>query len=281
MIRSFAGSTFVVLAVLALVAGCGSEDTSTDPGTNPGDTTAPVASLTLSRSIVMDADSTVLATVTATDAVGVVRVDLFNGDTMVDRIDSAGPWSFDISFTSADNGIKTYMAKAYDAAGNVGESSAHNVAVGIDLQIGFVNGDLEDGSNGWTLHNNDPYDHGYSIDGGNPGGCLRLNEFGACEINPGAEQEVTGFVPGLVFEINGEYKPYVDWIGSPSAESFVVTVDSTVVASFARGPNGSDWSPFALEFTATAETHTIGFFAEWGCDDSSYEVDNLELFLSE
>lgn len=280
-VKRFCGSALLSLFVLVFIAGCGSDDDTTKPPAPPGDTTAPVVSLDLSRTIVLDADSTVIATVIATDDVGVTGVEIFTDDIMVWHGEGAGPWAFELSFTSDDNGINTFLAKAYDAAENVGESSAHNVAVGIDLQIDFVNGDLEDGSNGWMLHNNDVYDHGYSADGGNPGGCLRLNEAGSCELNPGAEQIVTEFVPGLVFEINGEYKPYVDWIGSASAESFVVTVDSVVVASFARGINGSDWSPFSVSFMATAETHTIGFWAEWSCDDSSYEVDNLVLFLGE
>ena len=70
-------------------------------------------------------------------------------------------------------------------------------------------------------------------------------------------------------------------VGNQYAESFVVTVDSLVVARFARGPMGADWSTFDATFTATAETHTIGLFAEWGCDDSSYDVDNVELTVTQ
>jgi hypothetical protein len=70
---------------------------------------------------------------------------------------------------------------------------------------------------------------------------------------------------------------HVDWIGNQYAESFVVTVDSMVVGSFARGPNGLGWSPFADEFTATSFSHVIGFRAEYNCDDSSYLLDNVSL----
>ena len=71
----------------------------------------------------------------------------------------------------------------------------------------------------------------------------------------------------------------MDWIGDQFAESFVITVDSVVVASFARGTQLPDWSVFTAEFVASDFTHTIGIWAEWGCDDSSYEVDNLAVDL--
>jgi hypothetical protein len=51
-----------------------------------------------------------------------------------------------------------------------------------------------------------------------------------------------------------------------------------LVGSFPRGPNGTDWSPFVVEFTATEFMHTIGFWAEWN-DDSSYELDNVTLSI--
>ena len=118
----------------------------------------------------------------------------------------------------------------------------------------------------------------FEVDAGNPPGCYRLNATGSYETNPGIEQEVSGFVPGLTYEISGEYMPHAPWIGNPSFESFVVTADSVIVASFPRGVNGEAWSPFMAEFTATKFTHTIGFWAEW-VDDSSYDLDNVLLSI--
>jgi hypothetical protein len=71
----------------------------------------------------------------------------------------------------------------------------------------------------------------------------------------------------------------VDWIGNQFAESFVVTVDSVVVGSFARSALGLEWAPFSVSFLATQENHRIGFFAEYNCDDSSYELDNVVLTI--
>ena len=169
------------------------------------------------------------------------------------------------------------MAK--DAANNSAESDTLRVIVAINVQTGFVNGGFDLDAEGWILQNNDEWS-GYQADGGNPGGFVRINEYGTCDVDPSVAQEVSGLIPGLTYVISGDYRPCVDWIGNPYALSFVITIDDEIVGAMGRGPQGSDWSPFSVEFVATQDVHTITFYAEWECDDSCYDVDNLELNIS-
>jgi len=259
------------LVLLLALAGCDSKTKS--GGTDPEeDTTAPVVSLTVSETLVLQPHAAFLLTATATDDEGVAEVRFYDGDTHLATVDTA-PFEHAFSLDASHNGAHTYRAEADDAAGNTGVSGDHEVLVAIGLDPGFVNGGFDTDALGWTLHNFDEWS-GWTDEAGNPPGCMRLNEFGQSHIDPGIQQLVGDLIPGFTYEITGEYRPYVAWIGSPSAESFVVTVDSVVVAAFPRGPNGEDWSPFIATFTATATEHEIGFWGEH-VDDSSYELDNV------
>jgi endoglucanase len=94
-----------------------------------GDPTAPTASLTSSAASVTAAGSITL-TATATDNVGVVRVDFFDGATLLGS-DTTAPYSLVVNLTVANNGPRPYTAKAFDAAGNPGTSNVVTVMVSI------------------------------------------------------------------------------------------------------------------------------------------------------
>ncbi|MBN1885036.1 MAG: hypothetical protein JW876_05895 [Candidatus Krumholzibacteriota bacterium] len=256
-----------------MMSACSDSDTGSEPTV---DTTDPTIALSASANLVLS-DGNVLYTADASDDEGVVLVEFHDGASMIGSDDTA-PFELDVAYAESDNGQHHLWATAEDDAGNTASSDTVTVIVAINVTAGFVNPGFTDDASGWTLHNFDEWS-GWTDEAGNPPGCMRLNEYGTCEVDPGIEQEVSGFVPGLTYEITGEYRPYVNWIGNQFAESFVVTADSVVVGSFARGPNGLDWSPFTAEFTATAFTHTIGFWAEYNCDDSSYELDNVSLSI--
>jgi len=249
--------------------GCGGKGSSTEPET---DSTAPTVSLTASANLFRE-NSQLVLTATASDQKAMASVAFFDGAVEL-TLDEAAPFELAIDLTQADNRIHAYKALAKDTAGNEGESDIVEVVVYIDAQVGFVNGGFDTGTDDWDLYHFDQWS-GWTDETGNPAGCMRLNEFGACEVDPGITQQVTGLMPGVIFTVSGEYRPYVAWIGSPTSESFVVTADSVVVGSFARGVNGEDWSDFSIEFTATESSHVIGFWAEHDCDDSSYELDNV------
>jgi endonuclease I len=96
----------------------------------PADTTAPAASIT-SPASGATVSGTVAVTATATDAVGVTKVE-FLLDGALQATDTTSPYSWSWATTAAANGSHSLVAKAYDAAGNVGTSASVTVAVSND-----------------------------------------------------------------------------------------------------------------------------------------------------
>lgn len=88
------------------------------------DTSVPVVSATVPSATVKGITT---VSVTATDNVGVTRVELYAGSTLV-ASDTAAPYSFSWDSTSRADGAVSLVVKAYDAAGNVG-SKTLNVTV--------------------------------------------------------------------------------------------------------------------------------------------------------
>jgi nitrite reductase/ring-hydroxylating ferredoxin subunit len=93
------------------------------------DTTPPTVSLAASSTNVTAAGSVTL-TATATDNVGVSKVEFYEGTTLLGT-KTAAPYTQSIAYTSSNNGSHGYTAKAYDAAGNVTTSTAVSVTVNI------------------------------------------------------------------------------------------------------------------------------------------------------
>jgi hypothetical protein len=91
------------------------------------DTTAPTVSVTtpVNNSTV---SGTISVTTTASDNVGVSKVEFYVNN-VIKATDTASPYSFSWNTTSIANGTYTLTAKAYDAAGNVGQSSTVTVTV--------------------------------------------------------------------------------------------------------------------------------------------------------
>lgn len=74
---------------------------------------------------------TVTLTATASDNVGVTRVEFFDGATRIGAPDTAAPYSAAWTIGSAQNGTHSLTARAYDAAGNVRTSAARSVTVNV------------------------------------------------------------------------------------------------------------------------------------------------------
>ena len=70
----------------------------------------------------------VSVTANASDNVGVTKVEIYLNGALQSTLTSA-PYSFNWNTLAAANGAYTVSAKAYDAAGNVGQSA--NVAVTV------------------------------------------------------------------------------------------------------------------------------------------------------
>ncbi|MFC5597121.1 glycosyl hydrolase family 18 protein [Deinococcus cellulosilyticus] len=96
----------------------------------PGDTTAPTVSATVAPAT-LTAAGTAKVTATASDNVGVTKVEFFRNGTLVST-DTTAPYEYSQSFTSSSqNGTYAFTAKAFDAAGNNKTSTATNLTVNI------------------------------------------------------------------------------------------------------------------------------------------------------
>ncbi len=93
-----------------------------------GDTVAPTASIGTNAVSPLTPPQTVAITANASDNVGVTRVEFYDGTTLK-ATDTTAPYSYAWSVTSADAGTHAWTAKAYDAAGNVGNSNLLSLVV--------------------------------------------------------------------------------------------------------------------------------------------------------
>src|SRR6185369_8624632 len=73
---------------------------------------------------------TVTITATASDAVGVTKVEFYDGATLK-ATDTTAPFTYAWAITSANNGAHSWTAKAYDAANNSRVSTADSLTVNI------------------------------------------------------------------------------------------------------------------------------------------------------
>lgn len=103
------------------------DDTDGGGGGGGGDTQAPATSITAPASGAT-VSGTASVTASATDNVGVTSVEFYL-DGALQSTDTTSPYSWSWNTTSAPNGSHSLTSKAYDAAGNVGTSSAVSVTV--------------------------------------------------------------------------------------------------------------------------------------------------------
>ncbi|MEA2165718.1 MAG: hypothetical protein QOK37_3845 [Thermoanaerobaculia bacterium] len=96
-------------------------------GGGGGDTTAPTVSITAPANGAT-VSGTVSITASASDNVGVTKVE-FYVDGALKSTDTTSPYSYSWDSTSVANGSHSLIAKAYDAALNVGTSTAVSVTV--------------------------------------------------------------------------------------------------------------------------------------------------------
>lgn len=117
----------------------------TEGSAGGGDSTAPTASVSESGS-----SGVITLNATASDNVGVTRVE-FYVDGALKATDGNSPYSATLDSTTLANGTHALVAKAYDAAGNVGSSSSvtFSVSNGGTTQL-IVNGNFESGAANWT-----------------------------------------------------------------------------------------------------------------------------------
>jgi len=120
-------------------------------GGGGGDTTPPTTSIT-SPANGATVSGTVTVSASASDNVGVSRVELFV-DGSLHSTDTSSPYSFSWNTTAVANGGHSLQTRAYDAAGNVGSSSTVSVTVSNSTGGGnlIANGGFEGSAASWTL----------------------------------------------------------------------------------------------------------------------------------
>ncbi|HUP59461.1 MAG TPA: S8 family serine peptidase [Thermoanaerobaculia bacterium] len=96
-------------------------------GSSTGDTTAPTTSIT-SPAAGATVSGTVLVTASASDNVGVTKVEFYL-DGVLQASDTSSPYEWSWDTTTATNASHSLSSKAYDAAGNVGSSASVSVTV--------------------------------------------------------------------------------------------------------------------------------------------------------
>ncbi len=108
------------------------------------DSTAPTVTASESGS-----SGTITLSATASDNVGVAKVE-FYVDGVLKGTDTATPFTMTLSSSTLTNGSHSLVAKAYDAAGNVGTSSTVSFSVNNAATQLVVNGGFESGTGSWT-----------------------------------------------------------------------------------------------------------------------------------
>ncbi|WP_350015541.1 Ig-like domain-containing protein [Rhodanobacter sp. IGA1.0] len=112
-----------------------------------GDNTAPTVSASESGS-----SGSITFNATASDNVGVARVEFYVDGTLK-ATDASSPYSATLDSTTLSDGAHALIARAYDAAGNIGSSTAVAFSVsnatGTPTQL-IANGGFESGTTGWT-----------------------------------------------------------------------------------------------------------------------------------
>jgi Bacterial Ig domain/Bacterial Ig-like domain len=127
------GPTFLASTLMAVLVACPAPTPSPAPIT--GDTTKPTVSLASSSTNITTAGSITL-TATASDNVGVTKVEFYDGTSKLGEDSSAGDgFTQAVPLTSSSNGSKSYTAKAFDAAGNTQTSTALVMTVNIAVIV--------------------------------------------------------------------------------------------------------------------------------------------------
>lgn len=93
-----------------------------------GGTATPVAVSITAPAVNSTVSGTVNVAATATSSVGISKVE-FSVNGSLKRTDTRAPYTYTWYTTTVANGLYSLTAKAYDAAGNVGQSAAVNVSV--------------------------------------------------------------------------------------------------------------------------------------------------------
>jgi len=105
-----------------------------------------------------------------------------------------------------------------------------------------------------------------------------LNSIGQLQTDPSIEQTITGLVIGETYLVKGEYRNYygISYCDS-SALSFGIDVDGQIVLELKY--LSDTFSPFQVNFVASATEQSIRFSAERNGSDCDYAIDNIQVYM--
>lgn len=122
---TYANGAYTLKAVASDMAGNSVQQVKNVTVSNVADTTPPTVSIT-SPTSGASAGNKLNVSILATDNRGVTRVEIWV-DGKLAGTDTASPWSFSLNSRKWTAGTHTLVAKAYDAAGNLGTSASVSV----------------------------------------------------------------------------------------------------------------------------------------------------------
>jgi hypothetical protein len=140
--------------------------------TTAPDTAAPTISISSSAPGPFTAPISVAINATASDNVGVTKVEFYDGATLK-ATDTSAPYSYAWSIVAADAGSHTWTAKAYDAANNVGTSTG--LVLTVSAAGGPPNVSINSTSQNALDAGVDPYTVGPVAEGPKPKNANSLN----------------------------------------------------------------------------------------------------------
>jgi hypothetical protein len=194
-------------------------------GTSTGDTQAPTVSASESGS-----SGTITLSASASDNVGVSRVE-FLVDGVLKGSDTTSAYAITLDSTTLANGSHTLVAKAYDAAGNVGTSSGvafsvSNTTTATEL---VKNGGFESGTASWSATSGDiTNSSSYAAHGG--AYKLWLNGYGSTSTDYGYQ---TLTIPSTATTVTLSF-----WLRVASDETTTTTVYDKLNVQLRNTSNG-------------------------------------------
>jgi PEP-CTERM motif len=141
----------------------------------------------------------------------------------------------------------------------------------------IFNGGFDTSANGWTIINT-PGGFGYSSAGGNPGGCVLLDNISpSLSSDPTASQTVSTLTPGITYVVSGDYQLGKDrGGGSVTDASFGVAIDGNVLFA-AVAPGNFTWQHFSFSYIASSSSATLSLSSQINGTGFSYGIDNIRI----
>ncbi len=106
-------------------------------------------------------------------------------------------------------------------------------------------------------------------------------QVGFLQVNGTISQTISGFVPGTNYTVNFMASQRQNKGGGQSGETFNVTLDGSVIGSFAPPQSGAAYLQYSTNFIATATTHTLAFVGtDLNGGDNAVFLDNVAIVLT-